>query len=87
VPELFAWLESIGPGLEALRVSLGKILFPAATNQEAQSVVDPLGQTVAPVTRISGNKMIGKGQSINVTQPNAQVEDNWMVGEDQDITL
>ena len=87
VPELFAWLESIGPGLEALRVSLGKILFPAATNQEAQSVVDPLGQTVAPVTRISGNKMIGKGQSINVTQPNAQVEDNWMVGEDQGINL
>lgn len=38
-------------------------------------------------TRVSGNKMIGKRQSINVTQQNAQVDDNWMEGEDQDINL
>ena len=28
VPELFTWLESIGPGLEALRTSLEAILDP-----------------------------------------------------------
>jgi hypothetical protein len=81
VPELFAWLESIGPGLEALRVSLGKVLYPG------ESVESSPAATVGPGTRVSGNRMIGKRQAIKITQPNAQVEDNWMEGEDQDITL
>ena len=69
VPELFAWLESIGPGLEALRVSLGKVLYPG------ESVESSPAATVGPGTRVSGNRMIGKRQAIKITQPNAQVED------------
>ena len=69
VPELFAWLESIGPGLEALRVSLGKVLYPG------ESVEPSPAATVGLGTRVSGNRMIGKRQAIKITQPNAQVED------------
>ena len=38
-------------------------------------------------TRISGNRMIGKKQSIKVAQQDAQVENNWMEGEEQSIDV
>ena len=31
-------------------------------------------------TRVSGNRMIGRRQSIKITRPNAEIDNNWMEG-------
>ena len=43
--------------------------------------------TTSKTTSVSGNKLIGKKQSILVTQQNAQVDNNWIEGEEQNIAV
>ncbi len=40
-----------------------------------------------PSTRVSGNRMIGKKQRMNVREKGAQVEKNLMKGEDLELTV
>lgn len=45
----------------------------------------PLGQPSS--TRVSGTRMIGKKQKINIREKGAQVDKNLMKGEEQEINI
>lgn len=82
VAALVQWAE--GPGGCGLSALTGMVesLVPGFDSQTMQSRGSmPRG------TRVSGNKMLGKQQSIQVTQLNAQIENNWIEGEDQNIQV
>lgn len=61
---------------------------PAASQVvEITSMPETASTVSTSGTRVSGNRMIGKKQSIKVVQQTAQVDNNWMEGEEQSIDV